>query len=377
MKSDRTIYVKRTVSIVLLLAFAFSFMIITQKRVDSSTLRIEGFYQEEEESLDVVMIGASDVHCGFSPGLAFGEYGFSSYLYTIDSNYLELYKYEIEEVLSRQTPKCFIIETTGALYECTENNNKERTATLHKFVDNIPLSKNKVEIINKFSADDKASFYFPFIVYHGDSNNFTGLYQRVSQKLRGKTLLKGIVSSNTVQEYEEIMNCNNDFTQLPISNQAEYNLLGFLNYCKDLNCKIIFTRFPHRITSQKERDELRKENYIEKIIIDNGFDFVNYDHLFSEVGLDTVKDFYSDSHLNIDGQKKLTNHLCKLLTSKYGIEKSELTNTAKVEWEKSYEYTELFYDYYDRHKNDKQDYWWYETPELLRDLDNLKTQLKK
>ena len=35
------------------------------------TVRIEQFYEEEEDSLDVVIIGASEIFTGFAPGYAY------------------------------------------------------------------------------------------------------------------------------------------------------------------------------------------------------------------------------------------------------------------------------------------------------------------
>lgn len=41
-------------------------------------------------------------------------------------------------------------------------------------------------------------------------------------------------------------------------------------------------------------------------------------------------------------------------------------------WDTSVEYTELFYKYFKNHENDEQVYWWYETPELLKQLESMK-----
>ena len=198
-----------------------------------------------------------------------------------------------------------------------DNNMDERLATLRKFVDNIPLSRNKIDAIERFVEEDKASYYLPWIVYHGQLDNFKGLYYRFSQKNRNTTFLKGILSSNTSQEYEDLFEAENDYTALPISSKAESVLFDFLDYCDTLNCKVVFTRFPHRITTQKELDELRKENYIEKKIKERGFDFLNFDHRLSEIGLSYENDYFSDSHLNVDGQIKLTRYIADILKNDY------------------------------------------------------------
>ena len=70
--------IKRFFTIVSLIVLPLAFVMITQNRVDHNTLRIQGFYQEEKDSLDVIFVGASDVFTGYSAGLAYGEYGFTN-----------------------------------------------------------------------------------------------------------------------------------------------------------------------------------------------------------------------------------------------------------------------------------------------------------
>ena len=70
----KKLYVKRTVSLLsLFLPVLFSVGILQEyflANFDHNTIRMEGFYLEKENSLDVVFLGASDVYQGFSSGLA-------------------------------------------------------------------------------------------------------------------------------------------------------------------------------------------------------------------------------------------------------------------------------------------------------------------
>ncbi len=81
--------VTRTVKVSLfLLAIMVSCLVLQQfflRNVDHNSLRIEGFYQEETDSLDVVFIGASDIYTSFMPGRAYEQYGFTSYLLASES----------------------------------------------------------------------------------------------------------------------------------------------------------------------------------------------------------------------------------------------------------------------------------------------------
>ena len=165
---------------------------------------------------------------------------------------------------------------------------------------------------------------------------------------------------------------NDDLSTEPLPESGYAVINDLLDYCKTLDCKVLFVRFPHRITNEDEYEKLKQENEIGRIVTERGFDFINLDHAINEIGLDLENDYYSDSHLNVHGQIKNTRHLCKILTEKYDIGISELSQKNKKHWDKSYEYTELFYKYYDLHENDSTINVWYENPDLIKQLDMLR-----
>jgi len=344
----------------------------TQTRIDHNTYRIQSFYQEEKDSLDVVFFGASEVFAGYSPAYAYGQYGFSSYSYAIDANYIELFEKQIKEVLNYQKPKCIVIETTGAHVVSDGDQKSTDLATMRKWTDVMPLSSNKKDTIDQFVDSDKLSYYLPFIMYHGDWSNFTSINENISQQTRECSYLKGITSTNKKQPVDNLIDVSGDNSTSPLPVNVEHCLNDLLDYCNSLDCKVIFARFPHRITNQDEYSEFKVQNRIENIVSKNGFDFINFDQMILDLELDSEKDFYGNSHLNAHGQIKLTDYIGRKLTEEYGISPSSLSYKSKQRWDKSYEYTKLFYQYYVIHENDSEEYWWYENPELLSELDKLR-----
>lgn len=365
-------YIKRALAICLILVIAFSFFVLTQNHVDHNTLRIQGFYQEEKNSLDVVLIGASDVFTGFSPGLAYGEYGFTSYPYAVDSNTINFFKSQIEEVLKYQKPKCIIVETTGVRDAYDRSLGDEQLAVMRQYTDVMPLSHNKTDTLNEFVSKGKLTYYVPALAHCGKAENIENTIVKYSQKFRGFTYLKGITTSNSKQSYDKILDVNDDLDTMALSDMTYTALDNLLDYCDSLDCKIVFVRFPHRITDEDGHNKLKQHNEIGRIITDRGFDFYNFDHAVDEIGLDLENDFYSDSHLNAHGQIKLTRYLSELLIHRYDIGKSDLSQKNVERWNTSYEYTELFYQYYDFHENDPEKSVWYETPGLIKQLDLLR-----
>ena len=244
-------------------------------------------------------------------------------------------------------------------------------ATMRKWTDVMPLSSNKIDTINQFVDSDKLSYYLPFIMYHGDWSNITSINEKISQQTRECSYLKGITSTNKKSPVDNLIDVSGDNTTSPLSEKVERCLDDLLKYCNSLDCQVVFTRFPHRITNQGEYLEFKQQNRIEQLVSKKGFDFINFDKLFCDLNLSPNEDFYGDSHMNVNGQKKMTAYLGKLLFDKYKISKTVLTMENQKKWDTSVKYTELFYKYFQIHENDEQVYWWQETPELLKQLESL------
>ena len=101
-------YIKRIISILLLFFIIFGVLSYTQVRFDHNNIRIEGFYREEKNSIDVVFIGASEVYSDYSPVYAYEKFGYTSYNYAVEDNPLPLYKWELDEIYAHQNPKVII-----------------------------------------------------------------------------------------------------------------------------------------------------------------------------------------------------------------------------------------------------------------------------
>ena len=144
-------YVSRTIKILSFALAAFLIMTVTQVRGDHNKIRLDGFYMEEKNSLDVVLLGASEVYTAFSSALAYDEYGFTSYPYATEANYIDLFESQIKEIQSTQNPKLILVEMNGALYD---NKMKDKDVKLRRMTDSMPFSQNKIDTINQFGDKD-------------------------------------------------------------------------------------------------------------------------------------------------------------------------------------------------------------------------------
>lgn len=370
-------YLSRTLKILSLVLAAFLIMSVTQIRVDHNKIRLDGFYMEEKDSLDVVILGASEVYTAFSSALAYDEFGFTSYPFATEANYVNLFESQIKEIMSRQKPKVLLIEMNGALYN---KNMKDADVKLRRYIDSVPLSQNKIDTINEFGdKDEKLSYYFPWVMYHGDFSAVGKFPDGIALNLRGYSLLKGNTVKTSATLKGKAKNVQGDTTKKALPKETEENLRKFLQYCKDSGLEnIVFTKFPHRIATKKFYDRFKMGNTMAEIIKEYGFDYLNFENDYEDIGLDFNKDFYNDDHMNIYGQQKFTRYLSKVLMDKYGVEKSELSESNKARWDTSAEYNNLYYEYCENQMNDEvfRKGSTYETMGLISELDKLKASKK-
>ena len=299
------------------------------------------FYREQKNSLDVVFLGASEVYTGFYPGLAYENYGFTSYPFAFGGQSGGVWKSQINEIKKTQSPKLFVVEIGGILYE----NDTEvfDDAALRRYVDNIPLSNNKISTLLECNLkDDFFSYCFPFLKYHGDFENAKAANrEKIFFDKTGFSLLKGIYTLSAVDNQESY---SVDFSdKLPLNVHAEMQLIDFLDYCVENRVdNILFTRFPRKNVNRATIDEIKRKNTAREIISKRGFDFIDFSNSFNEIGLDSDKDFYNPAHMNVYGAEKFTLYFSEILKNNYGITSSVLDSNEEYQWKKCQKYTRSF-----------------------------------
>lgn len=361
------------ISILFLVSFCQKYMFVFFSDVK---IRMDGFYLEDKNSLDVVIIGASETYNDFSPGLAYGEYGYTSYCIGSPEGSAALWKLQLKEVLKYQSPKLIVIEINSALFD--DDAKLYEDAKLRQFTDNIPLSSEKIEALSSMPLQDEPiSYYLPFIKYHG-TNDFVSAFMstvtELNMEFRGYSLLKGIYTNpKQVPPGQQLIDISDDTSTQELQPQSEQYLREFLEYCKGEDIQnVVFVRFPHRINSEEKYDRFCRGNRAGEIIAEFGYPFLNFEGKDNLVGLSPEYDYYDNDHLNIYGQQKFTRYLSEVLMNEYNLSTSSLLDTQASQWKNSYKYTLLFYRYVEKRMSEPQcDVYLFETYDLIQALEKM------
>lgn len=315
---------------------------------EHNKLRIEGFYLEDKNSLDVVFMGASEMYTCFSPGLAYEKFGFTSYSYATASVTSGALITQIKEIMRTQNPRLIVAEINPFLYPDEANENNE--GSIRKYIDSVPNNENKREYVKSLNAENEIEYYLPIIKYHNSWTEYPGGIKfagaMILQKIRGYSLLKGYkTNTGMCSLQDDYMNKEliDDDSTLALHPFYEKKLRETLDYCKENNINnVLFIRAPHLINNEKDYDGFRRTNYAGNIIKDYGFDFINFER-DSETMSYNAHNYYNIQHLNVYGSKSFTEYFGKILSDKYGIRDTKLTSEQKSRWDEAAEFYHKFY----------------------------------
>lgn len=374
----RNKYLKRSALLSLMSFVIIAYVLLSQDFVfynlDNNTVRVKQFYQEEKNSLDIVLLGASEVYTGFSPSMAYKDYGFTSYPFVLGANPASLYTSELKEILTTQMPQLIVVEINGFIYPDDKMLSNEEK--IRRYVDNIPMSQNRIESILEVDYEDKMSCLIPFIKYHGISTDLKTVKDNFINRmnvLNQNSKLKGISTYTKASDVSSgIIDVSKDSNTLPLTQKSEEYLIGFMDYCKSQGLNnVVFVRFPHPIKEGVESyDCFARSNTVEKMVTASGFRYIGYDKKIQDIGLDYKTDFYDESHLNIYGQQKMTEYFAADLMQRFQIVPKQQSEKNVQLWGESVKYTEGYFQEMDKRIKANAEDWPYEDDELVNILES-------
>lgn len=269
-----------------------------------------GFYLEEENSLDVVLIGPSPVYTGFYSPLAYEQEHFTSYAVSTGGLSGAMYPSAVRETLQTQDPQLFVVDLSGF---CDVD--QKDSAAVRRWIDSIQKGENREQSIAELvSEEEQKSYQIPFTKYHSNWTRLKGCWKtmvdKADQKKRGYSVTKNFCAYTDTSENAGITEEVYDFSEAGYDALEQF--LAFLDQEQIDN--VLFVRFPRRNNVNDG------ERYIEGIQKIREAGYVVLDYCASTynghkntVDLDANKDFYDAEHVNIYGAEKLTKDMAAFI----------------------------------------------------------------
>lgn len=281
---------------------------------------IKGFYEEPEQTIETLFLGASVIQSGVSPMEMYEDHGIVSYnLGTEQQPVLGSY-YWLRETYDyhSETLKTVVFDVSAL-------RSKSKDSFYHKCLDNMRFSKNKIEAAYEYkdkNIGDAVSFLVPLISYHGrwsslEESDFTKYswetvtgtrgYYYIDNNYMKKEGLDGVTINSPVLDE------NAEPAEL-LEHSLEY-FYRMVDFCKEKGIKLVLVKTNTRIWDSA------LHNAVQQIADDCGLEFYdfNFDPLYSYDGFLHAFDSRGDGkHLNYFGAYKLSKWMGDYLVNECG-----------------------------------------------------------
>jgi hypothetical protein len=279
------------------------------------------FYELDKNSIEVCVLGTSQVVYGISGMELYGDYGISAYSLGTALQPMEASYAWLQECRRTQDIKLLLLDTS-MLYEQADE------ARYRQAYDNMKLSVNKLKAVwehcqNKENADPFISYVLPIIKYHTRWNelvedDFT-LLDQDTPIFRGNYAfaLSDPVDMNAIA-YD-----NDTYDETLTMQEEQFGYFEkILDYCEENGIEVLLFKTP------KANWSITKHQQVEEYASGRGIPFIDFSNqeMIDTLQLDGELDFRDKEHLNLRGANKLSKWLGAYLKEHY-----ELTDYREVE----------------------------------------------
>ena len=310
------------------LLFVYLNQVFSIGNTDASKEIIHSFYEEEDDTIDVMYMGTSATNRYYNPALAYEEAGVAAYDMAVMGMPMFFMPTMIDEVEKTQDPGLYIIEIRNVL----KSKNEVTDAHIRRVTDSMRFSADRfraVDIALEYTEgaagelsdidDEKLSYYIPIIKYHSRATSGEMTAGDIFLT-SGQSAVKGyVLSQMTVTQKAQAQSVYSE-EKGKLAPEMEDAFKETLDRCDLLKAEgkdILFILSPYVV-----RDgQMEKFNAAAEMIKERGYTFLNCNDaaVLEEMGIDWQTDFYNSKHVNYMGAEKFTRYLTEYIKSNYDI----------------------------------------------------------
>lgn len=288
---------------------------------DSAATQIAtGFYEEPENSLDVLYFGLSTMRNGISPLTIWNSYGITGYSRASSIQSPLISYYLLEESLKTQSPKVVVVEASPLIQSLAHNVNDYdfNEGKIHEALDNMRLSWTKQKMAEDISSKSGLSvegLLFPLYRYHDrwqdlDRDDFSIISSEKRYAYKGNYPATTCTKLNLDANY---MANNSDTVEL-LSNESAFYTGKMADLCKKNGIEMVLLCMP-TLTSSYSKNEVIQQ-YADSIGV--RYLDLNLPDVQEEMGFSVNGNFIdSGSHLNIHGSNIVSQYVGQYLCENF------------------------------------------------------------
>lgn len=283
--------------------------VLTVKSEDG-IIQLRALYKQKKNTVDVVCLGSSKGYCMLDTGVLWDEAGIACF----DTGGAEapswVCYYYMKELLKTQHPDVILFETTTAAYRNTVLEQPEVWSVVNDY--GFHWNKNRIDCLKDNTASQ--NFYkllFPLGSMH---KNYSTLTKNDFFDENDTINHKGFDSRETVIEFDT-PNVSAMTTVVPCEDKHIEYLQKMIDLANENGIKFVVMVSPYYVTEEEESIF----NYIGEYCVNQDIEFIDFNRLYDEIGLDFKTDMAENIHVNLAGSKKWSTYVAKMLRDNYGV----------------------------------------------------------
>ena len=301
-------------AVFLLLALALvlgACLVFDRKTACRYTEKINGFFNEPAESMDLLCFGSSRMYCTMNPLSLHHETGLSAYVLATQQQPLPATYLYMKESLKTQRPKVLLLEASMSFY----NIEAAGEGAVRDCLDPLPWSETKREIIRTLVPEgERASYYFPFLKYHQrwkelSAQDFDFSWIKRRDPMRGCFAM----------DHPRPVSCRqwsyDGVPEEPVPAESLELLRRMKALAAENGAQLVLLAAPYEMVDE----DLGYLKALHRFCGDEQIPFLDLNLIYDSIGLDGEQDFIDEGHLNLGGSVKATRLIGGWLQSECGL----------------------------------------------------------
>lgn len=282
-----------------------------------------GFYEMEENTVDVLFLGSSSTVSSFIPQELYNNYGITSYNLGCTRQNMVTSYFWLKEALKYQNPKAVVLDCFFLfLYDADEPQNLSESS-IRTALNYMRWSSVKREAVKTFcELDDRQSpldYYLVNNRYHTRWTNLEDI-DFLFEDMSGHYELKGYspIAKYGGYNYEPFE--AKDAEEAEEAPDVVPLMVEYLNkiaeLCKQEGIELILTSAPN------VEENIGRYKVIQKYADEHKLLFLDFNEkdLYEKIDFQFKTDHADRHHSNIWGAQKVTNYIGEILTKQYRVE---------------------------------------------------------
>lgn len=275
-------------------------------------MQSRAMYAQPDDTVDVVFMGSSHIHCDVNTALLWDDYGIAGYDYSAAEQPIWITYYYLKEFCKSQNPELVVID----LYSIARFGDDFNEFWMPDNIYGMDFSLNKVQLMMSSCNKEHLNKYFPsFAGYH---NRYSELEEKDYELLDiAEDDLAEFKGYNPYFDLHTVAAPVTDVTDTaPIPPKSRKYLQKIIDYTNDHDIELMLVVNPYPSTTEDEK----VYNSLEEMAISNNIPYVNMNKSIDAIGLKADEHYNDDSHLNYQGSCVFSSYLGSYIKDNYVIE---------------------------------------------------------